>query len=61
MLPEGVAYHASWVDATGTRCFQLMEAADAELLSPWLACWNDVMDFEIVPVQTSAEFWAKNG
>jgi hypothetical protein len=32
MLPEGVAYHASWVDSTGTRCFQIMEAALPELL-----------------------------
>ncbi len=22
MLPEGVTYHASWVDSRGTRCFQ---------------------------------------
>ena len=61
MLPEGVAYHASWVDAAGTRCFQVMEAANPELLNPWVTCWNDVMDFEIVPVLTSAEFWAKSG
>jgi hypothetical protein len=26
MLPEGVTYHASWVDLTGVRCFQIMEA-----------------------------------
>jgi len=26
MLPEGVIYHASWVDSTATRCFQVMEA-----------------------------------
>jgi hypothetical protein len=24
MLPEGVVYHASWVDPAGARCFQLM-------------------------------------
>ena len=34
MLPEGVTYRASWMDAAGTRCFQLMEAADAESLTP---------------------------
>jgi len=59
MLPEGVTYHASWVDSTGARCFQLMEAANPEMLAPWVNHWNDLVDFEIVPVLTSAEFWAQ--
>jgi hypothetical protein len=57
MLPEGVTYHASWVDLTGARCFQIMEAASPELLQTWVRHWNDLVEFEIVPVQTSAEFW----
>jgi hypothetical protein len=24
MLPEGVEYHGSWVDAAAARCFQVM-------------------------------------
>ena len=24
MMPEGLTYHASWVDLSGTRCFQIM-------------------------------------
>ena len=59
MLPEGVTYHASWVDATGSCCFQLMEAERRELLESWVRCWEDLVEFEIVPVVTSAEFWAK--
>ena len=59
MLPEGVTYHASWVDAGGTRCFQIMEAPDAESLNAWITRWQDLVDFEIVPVLTSADFWAK--
>lgn len=59
MLPEDVTYHASWVDATGACCFQIMEAPRAELLSAWVSRWNDLVDFEIVPVLTSTEFWAK--
>lgn len=58
MLPEGVIYHASWVDSPGARCFQIMEAADPELLNTWVARWDDLIDFEIVPVLTSADFWA---
>lgn len=59
MLPEGVTYHASWVDSTGTRCFQLMETLHPELLNTWVSCWDDLVDFEIVPVLTSADFWAR--
>jgi hypothetical protein len=59
MLPEGVVYHASWVDSTGARCFQVMEAAKPELLETWVSRWDDLVDFEIVPVLTSSDFWAK--
>jgi hypothetical protein len=59
MLPERVSYHASWVDSDGARCFQLMEAPDPEALDAWVSCWKDLVDFEIVPVVTSAEFWSK--
>ena len=58
MLPEGVVYLASWIDSPNCRCFQIMEASDREALDPWIAAWNDLVDFEVVPVQTSAEFWA---
>jgi Protein of unknown function (DUF3303) len=58
MLPDGVIYHASWIDSRNSRCFQIMEAPDRESLNPWIAAWNDLVDFEVVPVQTSAEFWA---
>jgi Protein of unknown function (DUF3303) len=60
MLPEGVTYHASWIDSTGTRCFQLMEAPRMELLNVWTRSWDDLVEFEIVPVVTSAEFWAEH-
>ena len=58
MLPEGVIYHASWIDSANFRCFQIMEAPDRESLNSWIAAWNDLVDLEVVPVQTSAEFWA---
>lgn len=60
MLPEGVTYHASWVESKGTRCFQLMEALHPESLNAWVRCWEDLVDFEIVPVLTSADFWARS-
>ena len=58
MLPDGVVYHASWVDTAGTCCFQIMEADNAELLDSWIHHWGDLVDFEVVPVLTSADFWA---
>ena len=59
MMPVGVIYHASWVDRAGMRCFQIMEATNAESLDAWLRAWNDLVDFEVVPVATSAEFWSE--
>lgn len=58
MLPEGVTYHASWVDSSNMRCFQVMESPSLELLEAWTNRWDDLVDFEIFPVLTSDEFWA---
>jgi len=60
MVPEGVTYHASWVDVAGKRCFQLMEAKDEESLAIWVDKWKDLVDFEIVAVLTSNEFWSRD-
>ena len=59
ILPVGVVYHVSWVDAARGRCFQIMEAERAELVEEWVRRWEDLVEFEIVPVVTSAEFWTK--
>jgi hypothetical protein len=57
MMPEGVIYQASWIDAPKSRCFQIMEAPDRESLNTWIAAWDDdLVEFEIVPVQASADF-----
>jgi hypothetical protein len=59
MLPEGVTYQSSWVDSAGARCFQLMEAPHPQLLNAWVTRWDDLIDFEIVPVLSSTDFWSK--
>jgi len=59
MLPEGVIYHSSWMEPTGYRCFQIMDAPERAALDSWISHWADLVDFEIVPVLTSAEFWAR--
>jgi hypothetical protein len=55
MAPEGVVYVTSWVDLEFRRCFQVMEAPNAALLKRWTDNWDDLVDFEIIPVRTSAE------
>ncbi len=59
MLPPGVTYQASWMEISGAKCFQLMEAPTPKALNEWIACWNDLVDFEIIPVVPSAEYWAR--
>ncbi len=61
LLPEGVIYHASWVDAERVRCYQLMEAPGLDKVRLWTEAWDDIVDFEIVPVETSQDFWARFG
>jgi hypothetical protein len=58
MLPEGVVYHASWVDSSGVHCFQIMEAPHLELLTNWVKRWDDLIDFETISVLSSSEFWS---
>ena len=55
MLPEGLRYVESWTEANFDRCFQLMECADPHLFRRWMAEWEDLVEFEIVPVVPSAE------
>ena len=58
MLPGGVTCDASWVDLTGAHCFQLMDAPNRELLHLWASRWDDLIEFEIVPVQAADDFWS---
>src|SRR6266550_1607553 len=58
MLPADVLYQANWMDAAGARCFQIMEAPNLESLNEWIRRWDDLVDFEIVPVLSSGEYWA---
>jgi hypothetical protein len=59
MMPDGVIYHASWVDPESMRCFQVMEAPQREALDVWISHWDDLVDFEIIPVLESSEFWSQ--
>jgi hypothetical protein len=55
MAREGVhpVYISSWVDLEFRRCFQVMEAESEAQLKMWTEHWDDLVEFEIVPVRTS--------
>lgn len=55
MFPQGMKYIDSWVEPNFDRCFQLMECADPDLFEQWTVHWQDLVEFEIVPVVTSKE------
>jgi len=49
-LPDGLEFVASYVTADLGRCFQLMGADDVTLFQRWIADWQGVVEFEVVPV-----------
>ena len=55
LAPAQVTYVNSWVSADLAHCYQIMEAPDRASLDEWLGRWADLVDFEIVPVVTSAQ------
>jgi len=55
MMPDGLEYISSWIDLDFKICYQLMQTEDFALFDQWIDGWRVLMDFEIVPVRTSAE------
>lgn len=49
-LPDGLEFVASYVSADLGRCFQLMKTDDVTLFQRWIADWQGVVEFEVVPV-----------
>ncbi len=50
MLPEGLYYLNSWVNRENSVCFQLMETDSPELFDDWFSFWNELVDFELFPI-----------
>jgi Domain of unknown function (DUF3303) len=61
LAPPAVKYVGSWVSSDLKTCFQVMEAPGRSSLDQWLARWEDLVDFEVVQVITSAEAVATIG
>lgn len=55
LAPDGLTYVVSWVTTDLRRCFQIMECDDPSLLTQWMARWDDLTEFEVIPVVTSAQ------
>lgn len=55
LAPDGLRYVASWVTDDLRLCYQVMECDDRALIDQWMALWKDIVDFEVIPVMTSAE------
>jgi Protein of unknown function (DUF3303) len=61
MLPDGVTYIDSWVEPDRRRCFQLMSCADVAGLREWARSWDDIVEFEFIPVVRSSELSSAGG
>ena len=61
LAPEGLRYVASWITLDMTQCYQVMETDDPALIGEWTDRWSDLVDFEVIPVRTSAETQAEIG
>jgi hypothetical protein len=59
MMPEGLTYINSWISEDFSTCWQVMETDKIENFEAWTRNWDDLVEFEIVPVMTSAEARAK--
>lgn len=55
LAPDSLHYVNSWVSTDLTCCYQVMECADRAALDTWIDAWSDLVDFEVIPVVTSAE------
>jgi hypothetical protein len=54
-LPAGVHYINSWIDEDIKTCYQVMESDTEEKIHEWVRHWNDLADFQIIPVVSSAQ------
>lgn len=50
LFPEGLHFLNSWVNKEKNICFQLMEANDPALFYAWFEKWNDLVIFELYPI-----------
>ena len=50
LLPTGLNYLGSWSNRDWRLCYQLMETAQPELFTLWFSRWDDLVEFDLVPL-----------
>jgi hypothetical protein len=55
LMPPGLTYIDSWINEDVSVCYQLMESESLAALHEWIANWNDLADFQIIPIISSDE------
>ncbi len=50
MLPENTKLLSEWMEAAGGRVWALVETDDVMALLQWATAWNNLADYEFVPV-----------
>ena len=55
IMPAGLIYINSWIDKKINTCYQVMETEEQEKIYQWISNGNDLADFEVIPVISSAE------
>ncbi len=55
LAPDGLAYVGSWVTEDLAHCYQVMSCDDRVQLDAWIEQWRDLVDFDVIPVHSSAE------
>jgi hypothetical protein len=59
LAPPELRYVNSWVTGDLSTCYQIMECEKKESLEQWIAAWDDIVDFEVVPVIESKDAAAR--
>ncbi|HEY4283943.1 MAG TPA: DUF3303 family protein [Chthoniobacterales bacterium] len=59
MMPGGLEYMSSWISHDLKTCWQVMQTNDRKSFDEWTRNWDDLMDFQIVPILTSSEVRAR--
>jgi hypothetical protein len=54
LTPAGLEHVTSWITEDLATCYQVMKGERAKL-DLWIAKWQDIITFEVLPVHTSAE------
>ena len=55
LAADGLRYVTSWVSEDWRCCYQVMECEERALLDQWIVQWQDLVDFEVIPVITSSQ------